>query len=266
MICFPNTKINIGLNIVGKRDDGFHNIESIFYPVPFCDILEINTGKNIDFQTSGLIIDGNDQDNLVLKAFHLLADKYKIGPARIHLHKQIPMGAGLGGGSADAASALVLLNRLFNLNLSESVLEELALSLGSDCPFFVKNIPQYVTGRGENLKPVEVDLKGYYIYLINNGTHVSTKEAYSGISPEHSTQDLRELVRLPVSEWRNSIKNDFEVSVFKNHPELKRLKQNLCDKGADYASMTGSGSTMYGLFKKAPELSYKFDFEKIIKL
>ena len=266
MIYFPNTKINIGLNIIEKRTDGYHNIESIFYPIPIHDILEINLNDTFNFTSSGLLIKGNNEQNLVVKAYRLMVEQFQIGTVNIHLHKQIPMGAGLGGGSADGASTLVLLNDLFKLNLSSNTLEELAFELGSDCPFFIKNQAQYVTSRGEKLQPIDSFLKGYYLYLVNDGVHISTKEAYSKITPGPTDQDLRQLIQSPVNDWRTCIKNDFEIGAFQNHPQLNDIKAHLYRKGADYAAMTGSGSTIFGLFSSKPEPDSKWDFEKIVQL
>jgi len=264
MIVFPNAKINIGLNITSKRQDGFHNLESIFYPINWVDILEINKSDTFEFTSSGLTIDTNSNNNLVVKAYCLIVDKYKISPCKIHLHKQIPMGAGLGGGSADASFTLTALNSLFNLNISVKELEILADSLGSDCPFFIENTPKLVTGKGDNMTIIDFDLTGYYIKLVNPNIHISTKEAFNGIKPKPSNTDYSKLV---VSQLDNNvIHNDFETTVFPHHPILKELKEKLKTEDTFYTSMTGTGSTIYGLYENEPLFTCSEFTEKIIKL
>ena len=257
MISFPGCKINLGLQVIAKRSDGYHDIASVMYPVPIRDILEIVPLKKTDetiFTTSGLTIPGSDRDNLCLKAFNLLKDIFQLPPVHIHLHKCIPMGGGLGGGSSDGAEMIKLLNQLFELKIGIDDQKKFAEKLGSDCPFFIENSPQYATGTGTTLTPIDINLKGYYLVLLNIGIHVSTKEAYSGISLNKKTQDLRELLKRDVTTWRNQLTNDFEISVFKRNPQLEEIKSNLYNQGALYASMTGSGSTMFGIFKEAPNL------------
>jgi len=266
MIHFSKAKINIGLNITERRADGYHNIESVFYPIPLVDILEINLAENFSYISTGLKIDGKLEDNLIIKAYQLLRKVYNIGTVQIHLHKQIPMGAGLGGGSSNASSTLILLNQLFDLKIETHVLEELALTIGSDCPFFIKNQAQYVSGRGELLLPIDFNLKGYYLYLINPGIHISTKQAYSGIELKSTKQNLVQLIESSIDEWSNLIKNDFETHLFKTYPDLDEIKRQFYKDGALYASMTGSGSTMYGLFIEPPVCSAKYPLEQIIKL
>ena len=266
MIYFPKAKINIGLNIIEKRTDGYHNIESIFYPVSIHDILEINLADAFDFTTSGLTILGSNDNNLIVKAFRLMQQKYNVPNVAIHLHKQIPMGAGLGGGSSDAATTLLGLNELFNLNLPFEQLESLALELGSDCPFFIRNTPRYVTGRGEIMTPVDLDLSQYYISVINPEIHISTQEAYAGIQPQPAAFDLTCAIKRPIDQWTDEIKNDFELSVFENHPDLYKIKQNLYKSGALYAAMTGSGSTIYGIFSTPQTHSGTYSFEFNTKL
>ncbi|MFK8046076.1 MAG: 4-(cytidine 5'-diphospho)-2-C-methyl-D-erythritol kinase [Crocinitomicaceae bacterium] len=266
MITYPSAKINIGLNVIEKRIDGYHNIESIFYPIPLVDILEINRAEQFSFSTSGLAIPGNSENNLVIKAFKLMQERHGISNVKIHLHKQIPMGAGLGGGSSDAAFALSSLNTLFKLQLSTHELEKYAIILGSDCPFFIENTPKYVTGTGQELKKIELNLNGYYLYLINPKIHIGTKEAYSGIEPKKSKEDLTVDIKQNPNKWKLSIKNDFETSVFPAHPNLNQIKRNLYSQGAIYSSMSGSGSTLYGIFKSKPTLVGEYDYEKIILL
>lgn len=270
MISFPQCKINIGLNIHYKREDNFHEISSVMYPIPLNDIVEIVRNGEFEFTHSGLDIPGSTEDNLCVKAYKLMKEKYSIAPIHAHLYKNIPMGGGLGGGSSDATEMLKLLNLEFELNLDNLELKSIAAKLGSDCAFFVENQPQYATGRGEVLELIDLDLSGYHLLLINDGTHISTKEAYAKINPEMASEKLRDLIQLPVSEWKGRIKNQFEESVFESYPHLKKLKEKLYEIGAEYASMTGSGATIYGIFKNAPQLdgetSKSLTFEKVIKL
>lgn len=254
MLSFPNVKINLGLNIVSKRRDGYHNIESCFYPVPWCDVLEIIRSGTFEFTSSGLIIPGAQASNLCISAYQLLRDQYKIGPVRIHLHKVIPVGAGLGGGSSDGAFTIKMLSNLFGLNLSESVMETLAGILGSDCPFFIKNKPVFAKGTGSEFHPVEIDLTGKYIALKHPGIHVSTKEAYSAMRPEKPEIPIPVILNHPHNDWKGLLKNDFEKFVFPNHSPIQELKEQLYKKGALYASMSGSGSAVYGIFDNKPDL------------
>ncbi len=253
MITFPNAKINLGLNIVSKREDGYHNIESCFYPIPWYDCLEVVEAASFAFQSYGLEIPGDSDTNLCVKAYELIRQNHDIPPVEIHLLKNIPMGAGLGGGSADGAFTLIMLNDLFELKLSELELEMYALELGSDCPFFIKNRPAIAKGRGELLDLIKLDLSGYHLAIHNPGIHVSTKEAYSGVSPKVPERSIPNLIQEPISEWKKKLKNDFEASIFPNHPKIEHLKQAMYDAGAIYASMTGSGSTVFGIFEDSPK-------------
>jgi len=253
VVLFPNCKINLGLNIIRKREDGYHDLETVFYPIALKDALEaIRTGEQgIRFSSSGLAVAGNPDDNLCVKAYRLLQQDFpEIGGIEMHLHKQIPMGAGLGGGSADGAFALVLLNRLFALQLGEEQLIRYALQLGSDCPFFILNRPCFATGRGEKLQPVTLDLSAYRFLLINPGIHVSTAQAFAGIQPQSPAKSISEIMQLPISQWKELLVNDFEKNVANFYPEIAAIKEELYAQGALYASMTGSGSTVYGLFEK----------------
>lgn len=252
MIGFPNAKINIGLNVVEKRLDGFHNLESIFYPVNIFDSLEIIEAKELSFHSYGLSIPGSGNDNLCVKAFHFMKEKFGIPNLEIHLLKNIPFGAGLGGGSADAAWMLKMINDKFELNLTIPDLEDFASQLGSDCPFFIRNSAQYASGRGEILTPIDLDLHKYSFALIKPNFSISTKEAFSGLLPKPSHQNLPELIMQPLESWRGVIKNDFEECLFPKFPALEKIKNDLYERGAIYASMSGSGSTMFGIFK--PEL------------
>ena len=254
MIVFPNCKINIGLNILGKRADGYHNLETIFYPLPFYDVLEITTAAHATepytLHVSGIKIESNIEDNLCVKAYLLLKHDFPHLPAvHIHLHKTIPAGAGLGGGSADGACMLRLLNTTFKLHLTEQKLLQYALSLGSDCPFFIINQPCFGTQRGEVLQPVPLDLSAYKIVIINPGIHVNTGWAFTQVKFSESS-DIRTAVTQPLENWRHLLTNDFEVPVFEKYPAIKKLKELLYQQNAVYASMSGSGSTVFGIFKK----------------
>ncbi|MGB1318394.1 MAG: 4-(cytidine 5'-diphospho)-2-C-methyl-D-erythritol kinase [Flavobacteriales bacterium] len=257
MISYPNAKINLGLNILRKREDGFHEIKSVFYPVPWNDILEIVPQKvgrgKVAFTSSGIDIPSNGGLNLCEQVFNLLHEQYNLPSVNIHLHKQIPIGAGLGGGSADAAFAAVMLNDMFELKLSEAELEDLVSKVGSDCPFFVRNKPSRVTGRGEILSAFDLDLTGYWIVLVNPNIHIKTEEAYAGITPSEPVFSPWLYLMEDVYDWKNCLKNDFEDSIFPNHPEIENLKTQLYSFGADYAAMTGSGSTVFGLFENEPK-------------
>lgn len=252
MIFFPNAKINIGLNVVSKRQDGYHNLETIFYPVSLSDALEIVPAKSLDFTATGIKIDGNPSDNLVLKAYHLIRTDFDIPPVKIHLDKKIPFGAGLGGGSSDAANTLLGLDKLFNLQLSDRALHSYAAKIGADCPFFIKNEATYASGIGDQFEPVNLDLSDYKMVIAKPNLSVNTIEAYRSIIPQKSDFDLRQITSVKVEEWRNIIKNDFEESVFSIFPEIENLKNAFYDLGALYASMSGSGSAVYAIFRHLP--------------
>jgi 4-diphosphocytidyl-2-C-methyl-D-erythritol kinase len=261
MICFPNAKINLGLNIVAKRPDGYHDIETVFYPIPLCDALEIvpaKTGQTTFVQT-GILVDGKPENNLVIKALHLLKKDFDIPEADIYLRKHIPFGAGLGGGSADAACMLKLLNDFAGLHLSTTQLEEYAAQIGADCPFFIQNQAVFAEGTGNIFSPVTVSLKGYYLVLIKPDISVSTKEAYFLVKPQQPVFPLIKTIQLPVNEWKEKLVNDFESSVFALYPEIAAIKQKLYDQGAVYASMSGSGSSVYGIFENAVNLKKNFN-------
>ncbi len=266
MICFPSCKINLGLRITEKRADGFHALETIFYPITLTDALEIiiepeTSAAPITFTSSGLAINGDPSDNLCYKAYYLLKKDYPSIPnIKMHLHKTIPMGAGLGGGSSDGAFTLVTLNQLFNLQLSEQALLDYALQLGSDCPFFIINTPAFATGRGEILTPTSLDLKGYSIVIVNPGIAISTKLAFSLITPKVPDTHMEAIICEPVSTWKDNLINDFEEPIFNSFPELANIKETLYQKGAAYASMTGTGSTVYGIFPTYMMDTLSFDF------
>ncbi|MEP5612004.1 MAG: 4-(cytidine 5'-diphospho)-2-C-methyl-D-erythritol kinase [Cyclobacteriaceae bacterium] len=255
MLTFPNAKVNLGLHVLAKREDGYHNLESCFYPILWRDSLEIITAKKFSFESYGLKIPGSVSENLCVKAYELIKADFDISAVEIHLLKSIPMGAGLGGGSADGAFTLKLLNEHFKLEISISKLQEYALQLGSDCPFFIANKPVIAKGRGEVFEKVNLDLTDYYLAIKNPEVHISTKEAFSNISPATPKLPISEILELPISEWSKNLVNNFETSVFPNHPEIARLKDDMYSAGALYASMTGTGSTVYGIFREKPQNS-----------
>lgn len=255
MIVFPNCKINLGLHILGKREDGYHNLETVFYPLHLTDVLELlptkENSNSFSFSQSGLTVEGSSSDNLCVKAYQLLKKDFPSLPAlKLHLHKAIPMGAGLGGGSADGAFTLSLLNDKFFLQLDQKTLLQYAAALGSDGPFFIINKPCYAGGRGELLEPVPISLKGYHIVLINPGIHISTAWAFAQLTPALPENDLRKIIAAPIDTWRSDLKNDFEGPVFQAHPEIGNIKETLYQRGAIYAAMSGSGSTVFGIFRE----------------
>ena len=259
MVAFPNCKINLGLNIVSKRNDGYHDIETFFYPVQLKDALEIIEKENIQFSISGSLVDGEYSDNLCLKAYQLLKNDFpKLAPIQMHLHKAIPIGAGLGGGSADAAFTLKLLNKKFDLSLPEKQLMKYALQLGSDCPFFISNKACFATGRGEILEQINLDLSPFKIIVVYPGIHISTSWAFSKVTPVVPVKSIKEIIQQPISTWKEELKNDFEKPVFTKYPEIKKIKEELYKEGAVYASMSGSGSAVYGIFEKDKTSSFTF--------
>ncbi len=272
MIVFPNCKINLGLNIISKRSDGYHDIETIFYPVPLNDSLEIienkQTLKNpgFPFFSSGLTIPGKPASNICVKAYRLLKQDFPDLPnVQIHLHKVIPSGAGLGGGSSDAAFALKLLNQLFNLGLSTEQLIVYAAKLGSDCPFFIINKPCFAKGRGEMLQEIELDLSSCKFVIVNPGIHIDTGQAFLNITPALPEKSLIEIIKTPLERWKHELKNDFEKQVFTQYREIEDIKDLLYHKGAIYASMSGSGSTVFGIFPKEESLQFSFPANYFVK-
>ena len=269
MICHPNAKINLGLNVTERRPDGYHNLETVFYPIPLCDTLQFSTDAGTDshrpegifpngipvqehstedytFRSGGIDIDCPPEQNLLIKSLRLIREHYALPHLYISLHKQIPSGAGLGGGSSDAAHTMKSLNQMFNLGLSDNELEERVTGLGADCPFFVRNRPVFAT-------PIGLSLSGWHLVLVKPGIFVSTKEAYARIIPRKPETPITDIIRRPVEEWKNLLTNDFEEGVFALHPEIADIKVRLYDRGAAYASMSGSGSSVFGLFRTAPE-------------
>ncbi len=253
MILFPNAKINIGLNITERRPDGYHNIETLFFPVDWRDVLEIHTTTdNTSLITSGIEIPDNPNNNLIIKAHNLIAQYHGIPHHKIHLHKNIPMGAGLGGGSSDAAHLIDFLNKEYKLNINEEQLNGFATQIGADCPFFLHNKPLMAEGIGNIFTPINLSLSDYYIYIIKPEIHVSTPLAYKNCTPKRWELPLKEAIKQPILEWKNVIFNDFEKTVFPQHPELAQLKQLLYNTGAIYAAMSGSGSSIYGIYTTLP--------------
>jgi len=249
MITYPIAKINIGLLVTEKRTDGFHNLETIFYPIGMQDALEVVEADEFQFTMSGIEVQGDPDDNLVVRAYRMIKEDYPIPPVKIHLHKNIPSGAGLGGGSSDAAYMLRCLNQMFNLDIPQEKLMEYALKLGSDCPFFLQDKPVFATGRGEVFQPVELSLKEYFLILVKPPVHVSTALAYQNIVPQKPRLSLKGLIGFSVSKWKGNILNHFEKYVFHEYPEVGQIKQVLYDQGAAFAMMSGSGSAVYGLFR-----------------
>lgn len=268
VIVFPNCKINLGLRILRKRTDGYHDLETVFYPLPLSDILEIiSTDKNskLSFSTTGLPVESN-MSNLCVKAYELLKkDCPKLPSVSMHLHKVIPSGSGLGGGSADAAFTLKLINKKFGLSLATDQLINYSLELGSDCPFFIINKPAVATGRGEILEQFALNLSAYKFIIVNPGIHISTSEAFADVIPSLSNKSLKEIIQQPVETWRSELINDFEKNIFIKHSEIEVIKNKLYDDGAMYASMSGSGSTVYGIYDKKININIDFPSHYYIK-
>ena len=260
MISFPNCKINLGLSVTGRLPDGYHRIETLIVPLPLSDILEIvpASGNKGIFDIAGINISGDIHDNLCYKAWKLFDDLFHIGEVDVHLHKIVPAGPGLGGGSSDAAFTLKMLNTIYSLGLDRNALEEYASHLGMDCPFFIYDKPALATGKGEILRKHDLNLQGIYITLVKPQIHISTAEAYAGVIPAEKQKPLEEILRSPMAEWKNLLINDFETSVFSRHPQIREIKEKLYDAGAIYAAMSGSGSAVFGLFSKPAKISNLF--------
>lgn len=262
MIVFPCAKINLGLNIVSKREDGYHNLETVFYPIPLYDALEIKymdekfpSQVACDLKVTGNAVECDEQNNLVVKAYNLLAEDYKLPRVHAHLYKHIPSQAGLGGGSSDAAFMIRLLDERFRLNIGNPEMEKYAARLGADCAFFIEAEPAYAEGIGDELMPVDGpkgNLNGYYLVIVKPDIAVSTKEAYAAITPTATSKNCREIVRQPIETWKEELVNDFEAPIFKLHPELAEIKEKLYQQGAKYAAMSGSGSALFGIFETEP--------------
>ena len=262
MIVFPCAKINLGLNIVSKREDGYHNLETVFYPIPLYDALEIKymdekfpSQVACDLKVTGNAVECDEQNNLVVKAYNLLAEDYKLPRVHAHLYKHIPSQAGLGGGSSDAAFMIRLLDERFRLNIGNPEMEKYSARLGADCAFFIEAEPAYAEGIGDELMPVDGpkgNLNGYYLAIVKPDIAVSTKEAYAAITPTATSKSCREIVRQPIETWKEELVNDFEAPIFKLHPELAEIKEKLYQQGAKYAAMSGSGSALFGIFETEP--------------
>jgi 4-diphosphocytidyl-2-C-methyl-D-erythritol kinase len=256
MICFPNAKINLGLNVVSRRPDGYHNIETVFYPLPLRDALEVVEASAFSFSQTGIAIDAPPERNLAIRAMRLLSD-YGLPPLEVHLHKAIPFGAGLGGGSSDAAFMLKLLNDFGSLGLADEQLEALAATLGADCPCFIRNRPVFASGTGNCFEPVSLSLAGYHYAVVKPRIAISTAAAYAALTPRPPRFSLREIIQSPIAEWRTMMTNDFEASIFPQHPAIAAIKESLYASGACYASMSGSGSSVFALFDQpVPSLSF----------
>ncbi len=279
MITFPCAKINLGLNIVSKRPDGYHNLETVFYPIPLTDALEIKymdekfpSESPCDLKITGNDIDCNEEDNLVIKAYQLLAADFQLPRVHAHLVKRIPTQAGLGGGSSDAAYMIRLLDERFRLNIGIPEMERYAAKLGADCAFFITADPSYAEGIGDVLMPVDVPgagLGGYYLAVVKPSVAVSTRDAYAAIVPKTPAKCCRDIVRQPIETWKDELVNDFEAPIFAMHPELAAIKQNLYDAGAVYAAMSGSGSALFGIFREQPtglEKEFEGMFCQVMKL
>src|SRR5574344_264019 len=266
---YPCAKINLGLNVVSKRDDGYHNLETVFFPIPINDTLEVKpldvaplSGKEYELSMSGKSFGGYDEDNIVVKAFMLLKKDFDLPDIHIELDKFIPTGAGLGGGSSDCASMIKILNDMFIHTMTQEEMEKYAAKLGADCAFFINGTPAYATGIGDILTPVNIDIKGYYLTVVKPDTTVSTREAYGHIIPKRPAKSVRDIINQPIETWKDELKNDFEDAIFPTHPEIAEIKQHLYDSGAVYASMSGSGSAVFGLFKNENE-SLSTDYKDI---
>lgn len=259
MVTFPVCKINLGLNILRKRPDGFHDIESCFYPVPWTDILEIIPSKEFSFSQTGNNIPGGPADNLCVKAYQLVKSRHAIAPVSIHLHKLIPSGAGLGGGSSDAAATICMLNDIFQLGLDISELQRYASELGSDCAFFIRSRVSFGSQRGNVLENISVSLKGKFLIVVKPDIHISTAEAYASVIPGAPSASLKDVLQQErVERWRDKVKNDFEETIFQRHPLLAEIRKKFYDSGAVYASMSGSGSAVYGIFNSEVDLKERF--------
>ena len=262
MVTFPCAKINLGLSVVARRPDGYHDIETVMYPVPLCDALEVKlmgdgfpSDTPCDLKTTGAAPDCGDDENIVVKAYRLLSRDFTLPRIHAHLYKGIPSGAGLGGGSSDAAAMIRLLDERFRLNIGIAEMERYAARLGADCAFFITSEPAYATGIGDILSPADApgrNLGGYHIAIVKPDVSVSTAEAYRGITPRKPAKSPKDIVRQPIDTWREELANDFEATIFAKHPEIAGIKDRLYSSGAIYASMSGSGSAVFGIFREDP--------------
>jgi 4-diphosphocytidyl-2-C-methyl-D-erythritol kinase len=259
MIFFPNCKINLGLRILRKRTDGYHDLETLFYPLPIKDVLEVLRSDENSFTSTGIPIPGDPDSNLCFKAYDLLKKDYPhLPPVKVFLHKHIPIGAGLGGGSADGAGMLQLLNKSFHLGIEMGKMMDYAARLGSDCPLFILNRPCLGEGRGERLTPVELNLSAYSFVIVHPGVHISTAWAFSQCAPQEGGKPLAEIIRQPIDTWAAELHNDFEKPILRQYPELQAITAELYKQGALYAALTGSGSSFFGIFEKGTIPSLRF--------
>lgn len=261
-------KINLGLHILNRRPDGFHDIESIMYPIPLCDVITVKENSTFHFSSTGIRIDGEWEDNLCVKAYRLMRQHFNIPPVALHLEKNVPAGAGLGGGSADASYTLMAIRRMFNIDISNRELKTMAASLGSDCPFFIDAVPSLATGRGDILTPVDLNLSGLWLLIAKPLMNVSTAEAYRDVKPVEGRLSPALVVRQPVVEWQGQLCNDFEYNIMKSYPAVGRIKAQMLADGALFAAMSGSGSAVYGIFGSKPRLieSDDIDFQVALLL
>ncbi|MFP4096896.1 MAG: 4-(cytidine 5'-diphospho)-2-C-methyl-D-erythritol kinase [Cyclobacteriaceae bacterium] len=264
MVVFPNAKINLGLNVLRRRPDGYHDLASCFLPIPYTDVLEIIKSNKFSFSSSGIAIPGDEKDNLCIKAYHLLQKDFNLPPVQIHLHKVIPIGAGLGGGSADASFTLKALNTMFELFLDDFLLEEYAAQLGSDCPFFIENRVRMAYGTGNEFEDISLELTGKHLLLVTPPIHVSTAYAYAGINPAEPAQPIKEILKKPLPEWKGLLVNDFEKTVFAKYPAIAEIKNKLYEASALYASMSGSGASVFGIFDHAPDTTGLFPADYLV--
>lgn len=260
MIAYPNAKVNLGLSILAKRADGYHDIESVFLPVNWRDILEVVEDKEgaqgkVTFTATGITVPNDGKANLCERAYQLLHSRHGLPAVRMHLHKLVPIGAGMGGGSSDAAFTLQLLNKLYSLEEDDTALEQMAAQLGSDCPFFIRNSPHLVSGRGEVMQPINLNLSGFHLLIVYPKIHIGTTEAYAGVVPKRPPIAIKEIIEQPLKQWKALLHNDFEDSLFPKYPSLKELKAMMYAQGAAYTSMTGSGSAVYGIFHRSRKIA-----------
>jgi 4-diphosphocytidyl-2-C-methyl-D-erythritol kinase len=252
MIVFPNAKINIGLQVLRKRADHYHELETVFYPIKICDVLEIIEAPKLSFHPSGIIIEGNEEENICMKAYHILAKDFDLPAIAIYLHKVIPVGAGLGGGSSDAAFLIKALNDRLGLLLSTEKMQDYARQLGADCAFFIQNQPVFAEGIGDKFTDINLDLSAYHFVIVKPKIHISTQEAYQLVVPDDRGKSLSQHIKTPIEDWKNTVINDFEVGIFRKFPEIREIKEEMYHLGALYASMSGSGSAIFGIFIDKP--------------
>lgn len=252
MIVFPNAKINIGLQVLKKRADHYHELETVFYPINICDVLEIIEAPKLSLHLSGILVEGNMEENICMKAYHLLAKDFDLPAVAIYLHKVIPIGAGLGGGSSDAAFLIKALNDRFQLDISIEKMQDYARQLGADCAFFIQNQPAFAEEIGDKFTDISLDLSAYHIVIVKPRIHISTQEAYQLVVPHNHGKNLKQHIKTPIEDWKNTVINDFEAGIFRKFPEIREIKEEMYRLGALYASMSGSGSSVFGIFKEKP--------------